>query len=175
MVYIVNNGILERAAVIGETRIVDAESNIKIGGTNSSVRVYSIRAYRSDIEVKQALANYMYDNLDNADLLSRNDLYGNQNTIQYDELLDKQDIILITTSDKDATGLTNILNNASTKQNATVNIERISLDSSKNFTIENCRIRNHGQSTLSYPITSMKIWTNKSNVVENNVELTPNF
>ena len=175
LVYIVNNGILERAAVIGETSIVDANSNIKIGGTNSSVRVYSLRAYRSDVQVKQMLANYMFDNFDNADLLSRNDLYGNQNTIQYNELLDKQDIILITTSDKDVSGLTNILNNNSTKQNATVNIERHSIDSSKNFTITDCRIRNHGQSTLSYPITSMKIWTNKSNITVNNVELTPNF
>lgn len=175
LLYIVNNGILERATVIGENSIVDNTSRIKIGGTNSSVKVYSIRAYRTDIQVKQALANYMFDNLDNAELLSRNDVYGNQNTIQYDELLDKQDIILITSSDKDSSGLTNILNNASSKQNATVNIERHSIDSSKDFTITNCRIRNHGQSTLSYPITSMKIWTNKSNVVVNNVELTPDF
>lgn len=175
LLYIVNNGILERSAVIGESSIVDILGNIKIGGSASSVRVYSIRAYRNAIQVKQALSNYMFDNLDDADLLSRNDLYGNQSTIQYDQLLDKQDIILITASDRDSNGLTKILNNASTKQNATVNIERHSTDPSKNFTITDCRIRNHGQSTLSYPITSMKMWFNKSNVLVNNVELTPNF
>ena len=35
-------------------------------------------------------------------------------------------------------------------------------DSTKNFKLVGAQIRKHGQSTLNYPITSMKIWTNKS-------------
>ena len=34
-------------------------------------------------------------------------------------------------------------------------------DSTKNFTASNIALRKHGQSTLNYPITSMKLWTNK--------------
>ena len=52
------------------------------------------------------------------------------------------------------------------------------MDSARNFTVENCRIRNHGQSTLSYPITSMKIWLNKSNKFDEQtgkIEVVPTF
>lgn len=158
LVYIINNGILERAATKGSASITDNNGNIKIGGTDSSIRVYMIRAYRFDISPKQELDNYMFDNVDDINLISRNDVYGQSATITYGGLLGKQDIITIEGD------LTNILRNASAKENATVNIERISnTDSSKNFSVQNCRIRNHGQSTLSYPITSMKIWLNKSN------------
>lgn len=176
MVYIVNNGILERAAAYSSMSITDTNSNIILGGSNSSVRIYSIRAYRTDIEVKQALSNYMFDNLSNPQLLSRNDVYRSTNTVQYDEIKEKHDTILISTNAKDPIGLTNILHNQSSKQEGTVDIERFSQDSSKNFKITGCRIRNHGQSTLSYPITSMKFWLNKSNLKdEGGNEYTPDF
>ena len=158
LIYIINNGILERAAVKGNASINSASGNIKIGGSKSSIRVYSIRAYRQDISPKQALDNYMFDNISDSSLISRNDVYGNSSSITYAGMQGKQDLIVIEGD------LDDILNNAQAKENATVNISRESnVDPSKNFTVKNCRIRNHGQSTLSYPITSMKIWLNKSN------------
>lgn len=159
LIYIVNNGILERAAAKGNASINSASGNIKIGGSASGIRVYSIRAYRQNISPKQALDNYIFDNISDSALVSRNDVYGNSSTITYAGVQGKQDIIIIEGD------LTNILKNKDSKENATVKITRESnLDGSKNFTVTNCRIRNHGQSTLSYPITSMKIWLNKSNV-----------
>lgn len=158
LIYIVNNGILERATAKGNASITSANGNIKIGGSNSGIRLYSIRAYRQDISPKQALDNYIFDNISDASLVSRNDVYGNSSSITYAGMQGKQDIIIIEGD------LTNILKNRQSKENATVNITRESnTDGSKNFTVSNCRIRNHGQSTLSYPITSMKIWLNKSN------------
>ena len=158
LVYIINNGILERAGARGISNIVDDSSRIVIGGSESSIRVYMIRAYRFDITPKEALDNYMFDNLENSALISRNDVYKNSAVITYAGLQGKQDLIIIEGD------LSNILRNASDKKNATVNIRRESnTQSDKNFTITDCRIRNHGQSTLSYPITSMKIWFNKSN------------
>ena len=158
LIYIVNNGILERAAAKGAASVSDNNGKIVIGGTNSSIRVYMIRAYRYDIPAKSELDNYMFDNVDDIDLISRNDIYGQSSSITYDGVLGKQDVITIEGD------LSEILRNAAAKNNATVNIQRISnTDSSKNFSVQNCRIRNHGQSTLSYPITSMKLWFNKSN------------
>ena len=158
LIYIINNGILERAAVKGNASINSDAGNIKIGGSKSSVRVYSIRAYRQDISPKQALDNYMFDNIGDSALISRNDIYGTSSSITYAGMQGKQDLIVIEGN------LYDILHNAQSKENATVNITRESnTDPSKNFTITNCRIRNHGQSTLSYPITSMKLWFNKSN------------
>lgn len=158
LIYIINNGILERAAIKGNAAINSQSGRIKIGGSGSGIRVYSIRCYRTDITPKQALENYMFDNISNSSLISRNDIYGNSSTITYQGMQGKQDIIIIEGN------LYNILNNAQSKENATVNITRESnTDASKNFQITGCRIRNHGQSTLSYPITSMKMWFNKSN------------
>lgn len=172
LIFIVNNGILERAKA-KDTIPVDITGNIKIGGSNSSIKVYMIRAYRYALTTKQALSNYMFDNANDVNLLSRNDIYGNSSVINYDEVKKKQDIITIEGD------LYNLLHNASAKMNSTVNMERFSSsDPSKNFKINNCRIRNHGQSTLSYPITSMKIWFNKSNLFDEatgKIETIPTF
>jgi hypothetical protein len=57
-----------------------------------------------------------------------------------------------------------------------VTFERICpSDNSKNFRLINARIRKHGQSTLNYPVASMKIWTNKStrDEIVPTFELTP--
>ena len=158
LVFIINNGILERAASIGSPISPDDTGNIVIGGTDSSIRIYMIRAYRQKLTPKQCLDNYMFDNPSNIELLSRNDVYGILGNITKDKMSEKQDIITIEGN------LDDLLNNGERKENSTVTIERISAtDSSSNFRIVDCRIRNHGQSTLSYPITSMKVWFNKSN------------
>ena len=173
LVYIVNNGILERAAARGNAVMTDDAGRIRIGGSNSSVRIYMIRAYRQDLSPRQALDNYMFDNASDVNLLSRNDVYGTSSEVTYTGMQGKQDLIIIEGD------LTNILQNRESKENATVNIRRESnVDSARNFTVENCRIRNHGQSTLSYPITSMKIWLNKSNKFDEQtgkIEVVPTF
>lgn len=163
LVYIINNGILERAGARSNENIEAPSSRIKIGGSRSGIRVYSIKAYRNDMPVKQALQNYIFENLTDESLKSRNDLYGDESNVAYNRILNKQDVITIEGN------LTNILKQAndqgSGKKNATVKIERhCNSDESKNFTVTNCRIRNHGQSTLRYPITSMKVWFNQSNI-----------
>ena len=79
--------------------------------------------------------------------------------ISYDLCKNKLDTILISGD------LTNILSGQTDKDGSTtdVTIERICpYDTTKNFKINNAQIRKHGQSTLNYPITSMKIWFNKS-------------
>jgi hypothetical protein len=61
--------------------------------------------------------------------------------------------------------LTNILSGTTDKDQSVTNVtlERICpYDTTKNFKINNIQIRKHGQSTLNYPITSMKFWLNKT-------------
>lgn len=46
MVYIVNNGILERAALIKNANsCIDNTGKIKLGGSRSGVRIYNMRMY----------------------------------------------------------------------------------------------------------------------------------
>jgi hypothetical protein len=60
LAYIVNNGILERAAIASGQSFV-TEGGIKIGGAKSGVRVYNIRIYNYAISYTDAYNNYLYD------------------------------------------------------------------------------------------------------------------
>jgi hypothetical protein len=102
----------------------------------------------------------LYDSDDKAAIFSRNDILGSGSAIDYLECKNRIDTILISGD------LSNILNQNATKDDSLseVTIERTCpYDTTKNFKINNARIRKHGQSTLNYPISSMKIWFNKSN------------
>ena len=159
LVYIVNNGILERAASMGSTISYNNQNGkIIIGQSNSGVRVYSIRAYDKAITYNDELNNFIFDSDDKALLINRNDiLQGSQ--IDYNLCKGKIDIINIE-GDLDA-----VLRQGSLKDESesTVNFERECItDETKSFSVKNGKIRKHGQSTLNYPITSLKIWTNKA-------------
>lgn len=158
LAYIVNNGNLERAALASGYEF-DASGNIKIGGSNSGVRVYNMRVYNYPITYADAYNNYVYDSDQKVSIVNNNNVLDSQGEISYDLCKNKLDTILISGD------LTNILSGQTDKDGSTtdVTIERICpYDTTKNFKINNVQIRKHGQSTLNYPITSMKIWLNKS-------------
>ena len=165
--FIVNNGICERSAGwkdIQETSFSRSSGNIKIGGSNSGVRLYSIRCYNAAITILNAYNNYVFDSDDKAQIIYNNNIYDN-GIIDIEKCKNKIDIIKIDGN------LTNILARNTLKEdsNSTCNIERICVqDPSKNFKVTNGRIRKHGQSTLNYPLTSYKIWLNQS--ADDNIE-----
>lgn len=158
LAYIVNNGVLERAASAAGSSF-DTEGSIKIGGTKSGVRVYTLRIYPYSIRYVDAYNNFVYDSENKAEIADRNNILDSTDEISFDLCKNRLDTILISGN------LTNILNGQSDKDESTtdVTIERFCpSDSTKNFTLTGAQIRKHGQSTLHYPITSMKFWTNKS-------------
>lgn len=159
LLYIVNNGILERGAN-GAYNLSNTTGKITIGGSASGVRLYSIRVYARAITYADAYNNYAYDSDDKINVITRNNVI-NQSTqqIDYDLCCNKIDTVLISGD------LTNILNSSNDKDQSItdVTIERFSpFDTSYNFRCEGCMARKHGQSTLNYPITSIKFWLNKS-------------
>jgi hypothetical protein len=60
LAYIVNNGILERAASASGKSFL-TQGPIVIGNSASGVRVYNIRVYNYAITYTQAYNNYLYD------------------------------------------------------------------------------------------------------------------
>lgn len=171
IVYIVNNGILERGNV-ASGRSFDGDGYIKIGGSRSGVRVYNLRVYDKSITYTDAYNNYVYDSEDKVDIVNNNNILD-QGVISYDLCKNKIDTILITGD------LSELLTQGPNKTDTDVMIERTCpYDQSKDFIIgdiiddpnrpreqkvvNGARIRKHGQSTLNYPITSMKFWLNKS-------------
>ena len=158
LAYIINNGILERAAS-ASGKSFNTPGTIKIGGTASGVRVYNLRVYNYALTYMQAYNNYLYDSDNKARIADSNAILDQGGSISFDLCKNKIDTILISGD------LSNILSGQSDKDTSTtdVTIERFCpSDSSKNFKINNVQIRKHGQSTLNYPITSMKFWLNKS-------------
>jgi hypothetical protein len=93
------------------------------------------------------------------EIADNNNILDAGGNISFDLCKNKLDTILISGD------LSNILSGQTDKDGSTtdVTIERFCpSDSSKNFKINNVQIRKHGQSTLNYPITSMKFWLGKS-------------
>lgn len=161
-IFIVNNGICERAAAWPEATISEsfetAGGNIKIGGSASGIRVYNIRCYKNALTILNAYDNFVFDSDNKDEIVQRNNIFTN-NVVDLPKCIDKMDVIKIEGS------LSNILSRSTLKDNSnsTCNIERIcQKDKRKNFKVTNGRIRKHGQSTLNYPLTSYKLWFNQS-------------
>lgn len=162
LAYIINNGILERAESAEGYQFTDSEGKIYIGGSDSGIRLYSIRVYQTEITYKDAYNLYVYDSDNKYTISANNDILDAGSNIDYELTVGKLDTIVIEGN------LTELLKQGPTKTEATVNITREGADSSYKFTATDIRIRKHGQSTLNYPITSFKMWFNKPS------KLTPN-
>lgn len=131
LAYIVNNGILERAN-IAEGKSFNTEGYIKIGGSDSGVRVYSIRVYNYAITYGDAYDNYVYDNNDKLSIVNNNNIVDASGEISYDLCKNKLDTILISGD------LSMILRASSDKDTSAtdVTIERTCpSDATKNFKI----------------------------------------
>lgn len=127
--YIVNNGILERAASAAGSSF-DTSGAIKIGGARSGVRVYNMRVYPYSIRYVDAYNNFLYDSENKAEIADSNNILDSTGEISFDLCKNKLDTILISGN------LSNILSGQSDKdESATdVTIERYCpSDSSKNF------------------------------------------
>ncbi len=158
LAYIVNNGILERAAGISGS--LTSDGIIKLGGSRSGVRIYSVRVYNYPITYKNAFDNYEFDATDKIAVKQKNKVLNEStNTIDYKLCCAKIDTILIEGD------LSKLLKLTTNKDDSTtdVTISRVCpYDKSKDFKCVNAQIRKHGQSTLNYPVPSMKFWFNKS-------------
>ncbi len=159
LIFITNNGILERA-VSGLGSTFTSNGNIKIGGSRSGVRVYSIRVYDFALSYTNAYNNYLFDSEDKIAIKTKNAVINEStNIIDYDLCRNKIDTILIKGD------LSNLLKATTDKDQSTTDVEILRVcpyDSNYNFTCTGGMIRKHGQSTLNYPVPSMKIWFNKS-------------
>lgn len=158
LVYIVANGILERGSQGGASFGVSNGGIIKIGGAASGIKFYNLRIYNYAITYDTGYDNYVYDSEDKANILANNNVTKN-GVIDYDLCCAKLDTILIEGDD-----LSSLFSGITDKEQSAVNVKCSRVcpyDSTKNFTVWDCQARKAGQSTLSYPLPSFKIWFNK--------------
>lgn len=182
LIYIINNGILERSALMsGGAQDYSSEiETIQIGnkdkdkqingvdsGKGSGIIVYNIKVYKNKaLSYTAALQNYIIDAPNKGDIINRNRAMDfAHDTLLYEQCCNYIPTFLIT---GDLTNILNILSNGQTigKEASESNVGIIyknPYDPTRNFSVDSCQIRKHGQSTLTYPITSMKFWLNKRN------------
>jgi hypothetical protein len=95
LAYIINNGVLERAKEYGTAAsYLSSSGNIKIGDSDSGVRVYNIRCYNKALTYDEALNNYIYDSDNKAAIINRNDIFTSS-VIDYTKVKNKIDTIII--------------------------------------------------------------------------------
>jgi hypothetical protein len=115
LAYIVNNGILERAAS-ASGKSFNTNGTIKIGGSSSGVRVYNIRIYNYSISYSDAYNNYLYDSENKARIFNNNNILDTAGNIDFDMCINKIDTILISGN------LSRILSGQSDKDTSATNV-----------------------------------------------------
>lgn len=153
LLYIVNNGILERGILVpGEN--FNSPGEIHLNGVNTGLRIYSMRLYNKAISYNEAFGNFVLDSGNITELLTKNNVYDANGNISEVLCEQKLDTILITGP------LDTVIGALDKRAEAKVTIQRICLSNPEySFTIKNGRIRRHGQSTLNYPVPNFKIWS----------------
>jgi hypothetical protein len=102
-VYIVSNGILERASLwsgsleYDDSNLSDiAKGKITIGKSESGIKFYSLRIWKYALRYQSAYENYVYDNENKNKIFLNNDiLVDGTDDISYEKCLERLNTILI--------------------------------------------------------------------------------
>ena len=166
LLYIINNGVLERSNVYSTTDSFNTDGTIQIGNNDAGIRIYNIRCYHTALSINDAWNNSVIDDLSNiGERLEDNDVYvNNSNVLSVSKVSTKIPTMLLT-------GDVDILIAASNKTTVVLDAQWINPnDPTKNFTLKTANFRNHGQSTLGMPVPSMKFWSDKDSAEMYNVD-----
>ena len=155
LMFIVNNGILEKAAHFEGTENFDVAGNLVIGSANCVVKLYGIRVYDKALTEEQEFGNYAIDSEDTVGIVERNNiLTAATGIIDVDKVNARIPVLLITGNMQPIFDATD--KNATTY----VDVEYRNLqDPTKNFTAEHLRMRPQGTSSLGYPRKNLRLYT----------------
>ncbi len=157
LIYIVVNGVLERAAIYGSTDKIFSDSYLKIGTGNGGckVRVRSIRVYDRAISVDEEFNNYVVDSNDSQIIYENNNVFKpGTNEVGFDEIANKLPVMIFTGDMDDLT------KNGQDKEWRYFDVEYINRqEPERNFVSFNCQMKLQGTSSLGYPRKNFKLKT----------------
>lgn len=177
LIYIVVNGVLERAALYEDTDKLYSDAFLKIGNPegNCKVRLRSIRVYNKAITVDEAFNNYVVDSDDVQNIYEKNNvLKPGTNEVGFDEVANKLPVMIFTGD------MAEIAKNGQDKKWRYFDVEYINRqEPERNFVSFNCRMKLQGTSSLGYPRKNFKLSTkdknfNKDSYAASVYELDPN-
>ena len=158
MIYIVVNGVLERAALYTDTDKIQSDAYLTIGNPEGKckVRLRSIRAYKKAISVDDAFNNFVVDSDDVQAVYERNNvLKAGTTEIGFDEVANKLPVMIFTGD----------MNKLCTEGQANkdwypFDVEYINRrEPERNFVSFNCQMKLQGTSSLGYPRKNFKLKT----------------
>ena len=155
LIFIVNNGILERAASFAATDVFQVGDNLHIGSAGCTVKIHSIRIYDKALTADEAFCNYAVDSDNLVEIANNNDIL-NESTglIDADKVNAKVPIMIITGD------MQPIFDATDKSTTVYVDMEYRNLqDQSKNFTATHVRMRPQGTSSLGYPRKNLRPYT----------------
>lgn len=166
LIYIVVNGVLERAALYQSNSagdvILQSSAFLKIGNPDGlcKVRLRSIRVYNRAITVDQAFNNYVVDSDNVQELYEKNNVLaaGSATEIGFDEVANKLPVMIFTGDMND------IVKNGQDKEWRNFDVEYINRqEPERNFVSFNCQMKLQGTSSLGYPRKNFKLKTKDKN------------
>ena len=155
LIFIVNNGILERAASYAPTDVFRVENALHIGSNECTVKIRSIRVYDRALSVEESFCNFAVDSDNLINIVSNNDIINEATgMIDVDKVNAKIPIIIITGD------MQPIFDATSKDVTVFVDMEYHNMqDPSKDFTATHVRMRPQGTSSLGYPRKNLRPYT----------------
>jgi len=182
LIYIVVNGVLERAALYKEGDNIFSSAYLKIGDPTGQckVRLRSVRVYNRAITVDQAFNNFVVDSDDVQGIYERNNVLkeGSATEVGFDEVANKLPVMIFT-GDMDEL----VTEGQTSKKEGkwyNFDVEYINRqEPERNFVSFNCQMKLQGTSSLGYPRKNFKLKTkdkgfNEDLYANSNFELDPN-
>ncbi len=155
LMFIVNDGIRERATSYAATDVFRVDDALHIGSNGCTVKIHSIRIYDRALSVEEAFCNFAVDSDNLINIASNNDILNEATgMIDADKVNAKIPIAIITGD------MQPIFDATSKDVTVFVDIEyRNMQDPSKNFTATHVRMRPQGTSSLGYPRKNLRPYT----------------
>lgn len=158
LIYIVNNGVLERSVYYNNTTM-SSDSPLKIGDLDGNgkvkCRIRSIRVYNHAITVDNAFMNYAIDSDNLQSIYEQNNVFkeGSTTEVDYDKIVSKIPVLTFTGD------LPAIMKKAD-KTAFFFDVEYTNMaDPTRNFTAFHVQTKLQGTSSLGYPRKNYKIKT----------------
>ena len=159
-IYIVNNGIVERAARFAATDNFNVATMLHIGSTGCTVKIHSIKVYNKALTVDEAFQNYAIESNNIVEVVNANDILNDSTgLIDVDKVNAKIPVMIIT---GDISSILSISDKSHKNDWNTypVDIEYRNMQNPEfNFFIDAADIRLQGTSSISYPRKNFRIYS----------------
>ena len=164
LIYIMVNGVLERASLYEDTDNIQSDSYLRIGAIDGGckVRLRSIRVYNRGIRVDEEFNNFVVDSDNSQIIYERNNIFKeNTNEVGFDEIANKIPVMIFTGD------MLDLVNNGQDKKWRFFDVEYVNRqEPSRNFVSFNCQMKLQGTSSLGYPRKNFKLKTKDKLVTE---------